>query len=209
MRTRIKICGITRADDAALAATLGVDAIGLVFYEPSPRFITIEQAQNVAAAATPFVTRVGLFMDAAVKQVEQVIAAVSMDLLQFHGSESVEYCESFDKPYIKSVPMLGSIDLPTFIAKYPSASGFLLDAVQNGDAGGQGQTFPWSAFPAANATSQSLILAGGLQPENVAAAIVATSCYAVDVSSGVESEKGIKSAEKMQQFVNEVQSVNE
>lgn len=205
MPTRIKICGITRSADAALAAELGVDAIGLVFYAPSPRHVSIAQAQSVAAAATPFVTRVGLFLDASVTEVEQTLAAVPLDLLQFHGQENSQYCESFGKPYIKSVPMLASIDLNEFMAAYASASGFLFDAVADGEAGGQGRTFNWDAIP--KRLDKPGILAGGLNPDNVAEAIHASDgCYAVDVSSGVEAEKGVKSAEKMQQFVNTVRA---
>lgn len=207
MRTRIKICGITRAEEAAFAAKLGVDALGVVFYPPSPRYVTVAQAKAVVAAATPFMTRVGLFMDAEQAEVEQALSQVSLDILQFHGSEPAAYCESFDKPYIKSVPMLGEIDLAGFMAKYPTAVGFLLDAVADGEAGGQGKTFAWSDFPEREKQDVPLILAGGLKPENVAAAIQATSCYAVDVSSGVEEKKGVKSKAKIEQFVREVGSV--
>jgi phosphoribosylanthranilate isomerase len=207
MRTRIKICGIKRPQDAELAAQLGVDAIGLVFYAASPRFVDTDQAQLVVRATTPFVNCVGLFLDATADYVGSVLSAVDLDLLQFHGRESKEFCESFGKKYLKSVPMLDAVDLAVFMARYPSASGFLLDAVQDGEAGGQGRTFSWSDIPKELTASmqQPLILAGGLSPENVAEAIRVSGCCAVDVSSGVESEKGVKSAEKMRQFVNNVE----
>lgn len=203
-RTRIKICGITRPEDAAAAAGLGVDAIGLVFYPPSPRFVSVEQARQIVAALPPFVTRVGLFMDADTESVESVLGAVSLDCLQFHGSESPEYCEAFAKPYIKSVPMMEQPDLRAYTAKFPTASAFLLDAVRTGEAGGGGAAFDWHAVP--NNFERPLILAGGLNGDNVAEAIRVTRCYAVDVSSGVEAEKGIKSGEKMQEFVKQVHS---
>lgn len=201
-RTRIKICGITRPRDAASAARLGADAIGLVFYPPSPRFISIEQAQSIVAALPPFVTRVGLFMDAGAAAVEAVLDAVSLDCLQFHGAETPDYCESFARPYIKSVPMMEQPDLRAYTAGFASASGFLLDAVRTGEAGGSGAVFEWRSVP--RDPDRPLILAGGLNGANVAEAIRLTGCYAVDVSSGVESEKGIKSDEKMQQFIEQV-----
>jgi phosphoribosylanthranilate isomerase len=205
MRTRIKICGIVQPEDALLAAELGVDAIGLVFYRPSPRYISIERAAAIIAALPAFVTSVGLFMDAGVEEVNVVLNSVALDCLQFHGSESQEYCQLFQRPFIKSVPMMDVTDIHAYTAQYPTAKGFLLDAVKTGEAGGQGQTFDWKTAP--RDLRKPLILAGGLTPGNVAAAIRSTKCYAVDVSSGVEAEKGVKSHAKMRDFVQQVNHV--
>lgn len=205
MRTRIKICGITRVEHALLAAELGVDAIGLVFYANSPRNLEIEQARQIALATPPFVTTVALFMDAEQQTVQDVLQSVPVHCLQFHGQESEQFCNSFNRAYIKSVPMMGIDDVGAYTAAFPSATGFLLDAVQTGEAGGQGRVFDWRSMPPAS--QQPFVLAGGLNPENVVAAIQATGCTAVDVSSGVEVSKGVKSAEKMREFVQQVNSI--
>ena len=205
MRTRVKICGITRPEDARAAAELGADAIGLVFYAPSPRVVTIEQAQAICAALPPFVTRVGLFVNALRDEIQQVLKAVPLDLLQFHGDETATECEGFERPYIKALRMAADRDVMSEMKAFSSATGILLDSYQVGVPGGTGQTFDWSRVPVQAA--QPIILAGGLTPANVAMAIEQVRPYAVDVSGGVEAAKGIKDRNKMKAFLNEVQHV--
>lgn len=202
MRTRVKICGITRIEDARQAAQLGADAIGLVFHLPSPRNVTSERAQEIAASLPPFVSRVGLFVDAEPQQIESVLASVSLDLIQFHGNETAEQCRQYGKPYIKAIRMQPGLDLAAAVDAYADASGILLDTYSDSVAGGSGEAFDWSRVPANMA--KPLILAGGLDAANVGAAIAETHPYAVDVSSGVEQQKGIKDAAKMAAFINEV-----
>ena len=201
---RIKICGITRPEDAQAAGLLGVDAIGLVFYQHSPRYISIAQAQHIVAALPPFVSVVGLFMDADSAAVQQVLEQLSIDILQFHGQESPEQCRAYGKPYIKSVAMQATLDIHAQTEPYHDAAGFLLDAVRLGQPGGRGECFDWRQVP--QQFAKPLILAGGLTPDNVAAAIRSSQCYAVDVSSGVETSKGIKSVEKMRAFIDQVKN---
>lgn len=205
MRTRIKICGITRPEDAQAATRLGADAIGLVFYRPSPRHVELDQAQAVLAALAPFVTTVGLFVDATVAEVNAVLQALPLDLLQFHGEESPEYCAAFGRPWIKAVRMREEIDLAAETRRFAGARGLLLDTFQPGTPGGTGMAFDWTRVP--RGLEMPLILAGGLTPDNVAAAIKVARPYAVDVSGGVEQGKGIKSADKMAAFIREVESV--
>ena len=206
--TRIKICGITRQEDAQYAARLGVDAIGLVFYDSSPRNIAIDQACAVVDSLPPFVTRVGLFVDAKPEQISLVLEKVGLDLLQFHGDESPEDCEGYNRPYIKAIRMRDGIDLPTEASRFASASGLLLDAYQPGVPGGTGESFEWSRVPQdiQQTTGKSIILAGGLSPANVGEAISMVKPYAVDVSGGVESEKGVKDHAKMTAFVEAVRA---
>jgi phosphoribosylanthranilate isomerase len=180
-----------------------VDAIGLVFYPQSPRHLSVTRAREVLRGLPPFVSVVGLFMNAQAAEVKAIIDEVPLDLLQFHGHETPEFCQAFGLRYIKSVAMMDNPDVKAYMAQFPEAAGFLLDAVKTGQAGGSGAAFDWRKMPA-NA-GRPLILAGGLGAENVAYAIRQTECYAVDVSSGVEAEKGIKSREKMQAFVEQVQ----
>jgi len=205
-RTRIKICGITQPAEAILIAKAGVDAIGLVFYPPSPRHIEIEQAEAVIAALPPFVTTVALFMDASREAVQQVLECLPIDLLQFHGVESEPFCASFGRPYIKSVPMGESQDVASYAARYPMAQALLLDSNALGVAGGGGECFDWQRMP--RDLAMPLILAGGLKPENVAEAIAITAAYGVDVSSGVEREKGVKDPALMLRFIDEVNRVD-
>ncbi len=205
MRTRIKICGITRPQDGQEAAHLGADAIGLVFYAPSPRAVSVEQARAVCDALPPFVTRVGLFVNADRSEVSRVLTKVPLDLLQFHGDEDAAACEGYGRPYIKALRMAPDMDVLAVTETYGSASGILLDSYQAGVAGGTGQTFDWQRVPAG--IKQPLILAGGLNPENVATAIERVRPYAVDVSGGVEAAKGIKDRDKMTTFMNEVHRV--
>lgn len=202
-RTRTKICGITRPEDGLFAAAQGADAIGLVFYPPSPRCVTVEQAREVLAALPPFVTTVGLFVDMQEAEVRRLITALPLDLLQFHGDEEDAYCRSFGRPYFKALRMVEGLDLAAEAARYASASALLLDSFQAGVPGGTGHAFDWARIPAG--LTKPVILAGGLGPENVAAAIRQVRPYAVDVSSGVEAAKGIKDAEKIIAFMRGVE----
>ena len=204
--TRIKICGITRVEDALVAARSGADAIGLVFYERSPRHVAVQQAAQLAAALPPFVTTVGLFVNAEAAFVREVLAQVPLDLLQFHGDESPEYCTQFAKPYIKAIRVKAGVDLLQCAANFCSAKGLLLDAYMEGIPGGTGATFDWGLIPPR--LPLPVILSGGLDAENVAAAIEQVRPYAVDVSSGVEASKGIKDAAKIAAFINEVKRID-
>jgi phosphoribosylanthranilate isomerase len=200
--TRIKICGITRAEDALAAAYGGADAIGLVFYERSPRRVSIAQARKLADALPPFVSVVGLFVNADVAIVHEVLASVPLDLLQFHGDETPEYCAQFGQPYLKAIRVKAGVDLLQCASDFCSAKGLLLDAHVEGIPGGTGTAFDWNLIPAK--LSLPVILSGGLESANVAAAIKQVRPYAVDVSSGVEAGKGIKDAAKIAAFINEV-----
>ena len=196
---RVKICGITRVEDALAAAAAGADAIGLVFYAKSPRAVDIEQARVILAALPPFATTVGLFVDAERSELERILASVPLDLLQFHGDESVQQCEAFGRPYIKALRVKAGDDIAAQVARYPSAQGILLDAYVEGVPGGTGEAFDWSLIP--QALSKPLILAGGLRPDNVAEAVSRVRPYAVDVSGGVEANKGVKDVEKVGAFI--------
>lgn len=204
---RSKICGITRLEDGLAAVAAGADAIGLVFYAPSPRAVTIEQAQAIVAGLPPFVTTVGLFVDMPTREIETVLAAVPLDLLQFHGDESPADCEALRRPYIKALRVRAGDDVVAQVAAYPGARAVLLDTFVDGVPGGTGQAFDWSLVPAQ--LSKPVILAGGLTPGNVAAAIAQVRPYAVDVSGGVEASKGIKDAAKVKDFVRAVRGVGE
>lgn len=205
-RTRIKICGITRAEDAVCAAYLGADAIGLVFYEPSPRYVSIEQAVRIVAAVPPFVTVVALFFDARQADVEAVLEHVPVDLLQFHSEETPEFCAGFDRPYIKAVRIREGVDVHAQADRYQGARALLLDNYQAGAAGGTGTTFDWSQVP--RDIGKPVILAGGLAPENVCDAIRLVHPYAVDVSSGVEQGRGVKDSAKIAAFIRSVHDVD-
>jgi phosphoribosylanthranilate isomerase len=200
--TRIKICGITRVEDALAAAGSGADAIGLVFYERSPRHVDIRQAARLAAALPPFVTTVGLFVDADAGNVREILAGVPLDLLQFHGDESPEYCAQFGRPYLKAIRVKPGVDLLQCAARFNTAQGLLLDAHVEGIPGGTGATFDWKLIP--KDLPLPVVLSGGLDAGNVAAAIKQVRPYAVDVSSGVEAAKGIKDAARIAAFINEV-----
>jgi len=203
MRTRVKICGLTRPEDARAAAMLGVDAIGLVFYPPSPRHVTIAQAQAIVSALPPFVTVVGLFVDEEPTRVREVLGQVRIDLLQFHGDESPACCESFGRAYVKAVRMKPGTDLLWLASGYRSASGLLLDADDRLAKGGTGTSFDWALVP--SECPLPVILAGGLSPDNAGAALRQVKPYGLDVSSGVEAAKGIKDVDKMAAFLKEVQ----
>ena len=205
MRTRVKICGITRVEDALAAARLGADAVGLVFYAKSPRAVSIAQAQAVVRALPPFVTIVGLFVDAAPEEIREVLAAVPLDLLQFHGNEAPQACRDYGRPYLKVVHMAEDTDVVDLARPYGDVAGILVDTYVQGVPGGTGRSFDWSRLPAALACP--LILAGGLTPANVAAAVAQVRPWAVDVSGGVEAAPGIKDADKIAAFIRGVNSV--
>lgn len=210
--TRVKICGITRVEDALAAAHSGADAIGLVFYERSPRHVGIAQAAQLAAALPPFVSVVGLFVNAEAAFVREVLAQVALDVLQFHGDETPEYCAQFGKPYLKAIRVKAGVDLLQCASDFRSAKSLLLDAFVEGTHGGTGAVFEWSLIP--EKLRSRIILSGGLDPSNVGAAITVVHPYAVDVSSGVELSKGIntlkgiKDAAKIAAFINEVKRVD-
>jgi phosphoribosylanthranilate isomerase len=205
-RTRIKICGITREEDLRAAASCGADAIGLVFYEKSPRHVSVQQAVQLAHAVPPFVTVVGLFVNPTVDYVREVLAKVPLDVLQFHGEETPEFCAQFGRPYLKAIRVKAGVDLVQCASRYASAQGLLLDAFVEGMQGGTGESFDWALIP--HGLALPVILSGGLNAGNVAAAIRQVRPYAVDVSSGVEAAKGIKDAAKVAAFINEVKSID-
>ena len=205
MHTRIKICGIKHRDDALKAVESGADAIGLIFVEKSPRYASLTDARVIAESMPPFVTVVGLFMNASESEVREALKVVPLNLLQFHGDELPEFCDQFEMPYIKVLRMRENVNVVAFAQEYPNAAGILLDTYHKGVAGGTGQTFDWSLIP--HDVPLPLILAGGLNPENVASAVETVKPYAVDVSSGVESEPAIKDHNKIEQFIKEVQRV--
>lgn len=202
MTPRIKICGITRVADLINIANAGADAIGLVFYPPSPRNVSIQQAIELLAHLPPFVTVVGLFVNASAETVREVMARVNLDVLQFHGDESPDYCTQFGKPYLKAIRVKAGVDLQQCATRYASAQGLLLDAYVEGIHGGTGASFDWVLIP--KDLPLPVILSGGLDPQNVAAAIQQVHPYAVDVSSGVEVAKGMKDAAKVAGFMRAV-----
>ncbi|WP_232023513.1 phosphoribosylanthranilate isomerase [Thiomicrorhabdus aquaedulcis] len=202
MRTRVKICGLTSIDDALMVAASGADAIGLVFYEPSPRHVTIEQAQKIAQAIPAFVTKTALFVNPTVEYVQDVLRMVKIDLLQFHGDESPAFCEQFGLSYIKAIRMQADTNLLQIAHAYDLSAGLLLDAYKEGVPGGTGEQFNWSWVPAC--FPKPIILAGGLEPGNIANAIAQVKPWAVDVSGGVEESKGVKSGQKITQFMQQV-----
>lgn len=202
---RSKICGITRIEDALAAVEAGADAIGLVFYAKSPRAVSVQQARAIIAALPPFVTTVGLFVDASRCELGEILDAVPLDLLQFHGDETPAACDGFHRPYIKALRVKPGDDIAAQVALYKNASGVLLDTYVPGIPGGTGEAFDWSLVPAQ--LSKPVILAGGLTAENVSQAITQVRPYAVDVSGGVESAKGIKDAAKINAFMQAVRRV--
>ena len=208
-RTRVKICGLTRRDDALAAVGLGADALGLVFYAASPRAVSIAQAQDIVRELPSRVTVVGLFVNATAPEIHAVLDRVRIDLLQFHGDEAPQDCMQYGVPYIKAVRMREGVDLFEIERMYSSASGLLLDSYRAGIAGGTGVVFDWARVSqdVTRKLSKPIILAGGLTPDNVAEAIRQVRPYAVDVSGGVESAKGMKDAAKMAAFIQGVNSV--
>jgi phosphoribosylanthranilate isomerase len=204
-RTRIKICGITRETDLEFALSAGVDAIGFVFYPPSPRALSLKEAGKLARRVPPFVTRVGLFVNAEPADVRTTLAALPIDLLQFHGDEDAGYCEQFGLPYLKAARVRPELDLLEFARAYPTAQGLLLDAWVDAY-GGVGQSFDWSLIP--GDLPLPIVLSGGLHAGNVADAVAKIHPWAVDVSSGVEAAKGIKDAAKIAAFVGAVRKAD-
>ncbi len=202
--TRVKICGITSVEDALAATNAGADAIGLVFYEPSPRYVSIDQAAKIAKTVGPFVTTVALFVNADKKIIDSVLQQVPISLLQFHGDETAAFCEQFARPYIKALRMRDDIDVNKSISSYTGATGILLDAYAPGVPGGTGETFDWQRIP--KNTAVPIVLAGGLTPKNIQTAVGQTAVYGVDVSGGVECAPGIKDAIKIQEFIQRANS---
>lgn len=202
MHTRVKICGITREQDAFAAVDHGADALGFVFYEPSPRFVTLAAAAAIVRRLPPFVTSVGLFVNAEAAWVARVVDEVGVDLLQFHGQECPEYCARHRRPWIRAVAMRPDVDPRAEAVKFAAGRGLLLDAYRPGVPGGTGETFDWERIPTELAAR--VVLAGGLTPDNVGAAVRRVRPYAVDVSGGVEAARGIKDADKIKRFIDEV-----
>ncbi len=199
---RSKICGITRIDDALAAVEAGADAIGLVFYAQSPRAVTVQQARAIIAALPPFVSTVGLFVNASRCELGEILDAVPLDLLQFHGDETPADCEGYRRPYIKALRVKAGDDITASCQAYAGASGMLLDTYVEGVPGGTGEAFDWALVP--RGLCKPIILAGGLCAENVADAIARVRPYAVDVSGGVEQGKGIKDHAKVRAFMQAV-----
>jgi len=206
VRTRIKICGITSPGDAQVAARLGADAIGLVFYEPSPRHVTIEQARAIAASVPPFVARVALFVNPTREAVRAVLDAVSIDVLQFHGEEDQAFCAGFGTPYLKALRVQKGLNLLECLSPYRDAAGWLLDAYRPDYYGGTGETFDWGVIP--TGLERPVVLSGGLTVANVAEAVRRVRPWAVDVSSGVESTKGVKDVDKIAAFIEGVRNAD-
>jgi phosphoribosylanthranilate isomerase len=205
-RTRIKICGITRLCDAQQVAELGGDAIGLVFHPQSSRAIELDTALQIRLAMPPFVTVTALFMNEDEGWIRQVLETVKPDCLQFHGEETPEFCQQWSRPFIKAIPMGSVKDASRYASQFPQAQGFLLDSNVAGRQGGSGDTFDWSKIP--STFDFPLVLAGGLNPSNVAAAITRVKPWGVDVSTGVEQSKGIKDADLIDQLFKEVKRVD-
>ena len=206
-RTRVKICGITRPEDARVAARAGADSIGLMFHPPSSRFIEIEPAGEIRRRLPPYLTVTAVFLDDDADWIAQVVHRVRPDCLQFHGAEDEAFCAGWTLPYLKAIPMGSVDDIDAYAGRYPSAQGFLLDSNAAGRMGGSGDTFDWSDIP--DSFDYPLVLAGGIKPSNVADAIARTRPWGVDVSSGVEVSKGIKSAELIEALVREVKRGDE
>ncbi len=206
MKTRIKICGITRVDDALAAAQAGADAIGLVFYDPSPRAVTLERARAIAESIPAFVSVVGLFVNPDPVFVREVIDQVPLDLLQFHGDESAAFCSQFERRWIKAVRVQHEDDVAAAFERYAQAAGILVDAYDPQLYGGTGKSFDWQMIP--KERPLPLILAGGLNSDNVARAVAEVHPWAVDVSGGVEARKGQKDLSRITAFINEVHRVD-
>lgn len=199
---RVKICGITRVEDAQAAASAGAHALGFVFYQPSPRCVTPLKAREISAGTPPFISRVGLFVDADPAFIRAALETVPLDVIQFHGEEAPDFCAGFGKPYIKAVRMKPGIDLYEICKRYTDAAALLLDGYAQAAPGGTGTSFDWRQVPPD--LSLPIIIAGGLRAANVGQAIAACRPYAVDVSSGVELAKGIKDKDAITAFMQEV-----
>lgn len=206
MLTRVKICGITRAEDAHAAAGAGADALGFVFYPPSPRNVDAGVARDIIRALPPFVTSVGLFVDPDPTDVKRVISIAPVDLLQFHGDETPQLCRSFGLPYIKVIRVRPGVDLLEYARRFDDSRGLLLDAYVSGTQGGTGTRFDWTLIP--ENLPKPIVLSGGLDPDNVAEAIRQVRPAAVDVSSGVEAAKGIKDPRRILSFISGVRNAD-
>lgn len=206
MKTAVKICGITRTADALAAARHGAHAIGLVFYRPSPRYVDPDTAAAIVRALPPFITTVGLFVDANEDEVREIAAHTGVQLLQFHGAESADFCASFDVPYMKALQVRPGVDLLQYVRIFSSARALLLDAYHEDLHGGTGAVFDWELIP--RMLPLPLVLSGGLTPENVGEAIRRVRPTAVDVSSGVEASKGIKDEAKIAAFITGVRNAD-
>lgn len=202
MPVRVKVCGITRLEDAQVAVREGAAALGFVFYEPSPRYIAPAQAAKIIESLPPFVTTTALFVNESADAVAAIAEQTQVDLLQFHGDESAAFCDAFDRPYIKAIRMRPNADLLAETEAFSSARALLLDAYKPGVPGGTGEAFNWDEIPLD--LRHNIILAGGLTPENISQAIKQVAPYAVDVSGGVEASKGVKDPNKLARFFQEV-----
>ena len=203
MRTRTKICGITRLEDAKASVHAGCDALGFVFYKESPRYIALDAFKVIVKELPPFVTKTGLFVNADPAEIEEAIQSGLVNVLQFHGDETPDFCRQFNFPYIKAVAVSSSVDLIQYAKDFHDAEALLLDAYHEHLKGGTGQTFDWNLIP--QSLSKPIVLAGGLNVDNVKEAIKKVKPYAVDVSGGVEESKGIKNSLKIQAFIKETQ----
>ena len=203
MRTRTKICGITRLEDAKASVHAGCDALGFVFYKESPRYIALDAFKVIVKELPPFVTKTGLFVNADPAEIEEAIQSGLVNVLQFHGDETPDFCRQFNFPYIKAVAVSSSVDLIQYAKDFHDAEALLLDAYHEHLKGGTGQTFDWNLIP--QSLSKPIVLAGGLTVDNVKEAIKKVKPYAVDVSGGVEESKGIKNSLKIQAFIKETQ----
>ena len=202
VRTRVKICGIRESAHARVAAEAGADAIGLVFHPESPRFVSVEAAGAIASSLPAFVMVVGLFVNAQPPEIERVLERVPLDLLQFHGDESPEFCARFGRPYVRAVRMEPGVDLLEYARRFSTARALLLDAYVAGRAGGTGETFDWASIP--RDLPIPLILSGGFDAANVGRAVREVAPWAVDVSSGVERERGVKDPARIVEFIRRV-----
>ena len=205
--TRIKICGVTRAQDARSSAASGADAIGLVFYAGSSRAVTVDQAIDIVSAVPPFVSVVALFVNEPMANIERVLSAMPIDVIQFHGDESPSFCEQFGRPWVKALRMKAGVDIAEECRRFSNARGVLLDSWQEGVAGGTGKTFDWRL--AKKALPLPVVLAGGLDSDNVGDGIRALRPAAVDVSGGVEISPGIKDSDKIEQFIAAVRTADQ
>ena len=196
---RVKFCGFTHQDDVAQAVALGADALGFVFYGPSARYVSPEHAQTLTRSVPAFVTRVGLFVNEEAETVQRIFEIARLNLIQYHGEESPEFCDAIGLPYIKAFRVRKGMDLRIEMDRYPNASGFLLDAYVKGQPGGTGERFDWELIPQSHAP---IILAGGLTPDNAKDAIDQVAPWALDVSGGIETKPGRKDPDKMARFMN-------
>lgn len=203
MPVRVKFCGITRAEDAQAAVSLGADALGFVFYAPSPRYIDVARAAAIVRELPPFLCKVGLFVNAQPDEVDDICRAVALDVVQYHGDETPEDCARSPRPWIKAIRVRPDLDIAQECARYAQASAWLFDTYDDKLYGGSGKAFDWHRLPQHN--RRPIILAGGLTPDNVGQAIRSTAPYAVDVSGGIEAAKGIKDHDKMRKFIAEVE----